>query len=87
MKDVMIGLLGGGTIVQILNLLLTGRPARRRANADALGAEVAALEKTINVIYSRFEDLAMRYATETAALRSEIDSLRSRIVELENSPQ
>lgn len=76
-------LLGGGVMAELARMLLMLRPSRRRENAEALGTEVAALEKTISVIYSQFEALSRSYAEETSALRAEVARLQKRVAELE----
>ena len=84
MKETILGLLGGGVLVQALNVLATLRPTRRKADADALGAEVTALERTINLIYSKFEESERRAAEREQRLQSEIERLRARVRELED---
>ena len=39
MRELFIGLFGGGAVVQLLNMLLTYRQNRRQMNATALGTE------------------------------------------------
>ncbi len=79
MNDTIIALLGGGAFVQLINSLATMRQNRRRINADSLGIEVGALEKTIEVLQNSFEREMQRHKTETAALRAEIETLRTEI--------
>ncbi|MEE1022209.1 MAG: hypothetical protein U0L83_03610 [Muribaculaceae bacterium] len=79
MNDIIIALLGGGAFVQLVNSFATMRQNRRRINADALGIEVGALEKTIEVLQNSFEREMERHKAETASLRAEIASLRAEI--------
>lgn len=83
MKEILLALIGGGAIVQLANLVAVWRPTRRRANAEALGAEVEALERTINVIYTRFESMSKLHAGQMAQMRDQVAALRSRVAQLE----
>lgn len=83
MKEIIIALLGGGAFVQLCHMLGTLTPERRRTNAEALGTEVAALERTINVIYKQFEESVQRHAGEVASLREEIKRLQDEVARLE----
>ena len=55
MRELFIGLFGGGAVVQLLNMLLTYRQNRRQMNATALGTEVEALERAIRIISENLE--------------------------------
>ncbi len=79
MKEIIIGLLGGGALVQLVNMLATLRPSRRSIDSQSLGNEVAALEKTITVLQDNFDREVKRHQAEVAALRAEITSLRSEL--------
>lgn len=68
MKEIIIALLGGGAFVQLCHML---------------GTEVAALERTINVIYKQFEESVQRHAGEVASLREEIKRLQDEVARLE----
>lgn len=83
MKEIVLALIGGGALVQLANLMVVWRPTRRRANAEAMGAEVEALERTINVIYTKFESLSKLHAAQMAQMRSQVEMLRSRVAQLE----
>ncbi len=85
MKELLIGLLGGGAIVQLVSTLSNLRPARRHANASALGAEVEALEKTIKTLGDNFNAEMERHRAERDSLRQEISELNARISELNES--
>lgn len=76
--ELLIALLGGGSLVQIATALLTFRQNRRQLNASALGTEVEALEKTIAVIHENFE-------RANKAHREETERLVKRITELERA--
>lgn len=76
MTDLIIGLLGGGALVQLASLLTTWRQNRRQMAASALGGEVEALEKTIAVLNSNFEQATERHRRETNELRDELERLR-----------
>lgn len=75
MKELILGLLGGGTIVQALNLIYTGRPNARQINAQALGTEVSALERTIILLKDNLEAEMQRHERERIALVARIDEL------------
>jgi len=76
MKEIVIALLSGGAIVQVANMLATLRQNRRQLNASALGTEVAALEKTICVLQSNFENENRRHREEITELRTEVKTLQ-----------
>lgn len=76
MKDIILGLLGGGAAVQMFNTVLTLRPSRRQLDASALGAEVSALEKTITVLRENMERTEERYRHQVEELRQEVGELR-----------
>lgn len=76
MKDMILGLLGGGAAVQLMNTLMTLRPSRRQMDANALGAEVAALESTINVLRDNMERAETRHREQVEQLRAEVEDLR-----------
>ncbi len=79
MTEIILGVLGGGAAVQLVNTLAMVRQNRRRLNAEALGLEIAALERTIEVLQKNFELENERHRKEVAALRAEIERLRSRM--------
>lgn len=83
MKELIIGLLGGGVITQLASLLLSARGNNRQLNANALGSEVEALERTINLLRSNLEAEFARHEQERVALLSEIETLRNRVRELQ----
>lgn len=83
MKELIIGLLGGGAISQILTTIFSARSSSRQVNANALGSEVEALERTINLLRSNLETEFARHEKERQSLLSEIDQLRKRIRELD----
>lgn len=85
MKEIIIGLLGGGALVQLLNVAGTLRQSRRSLDSQSLGNEVAALEKTITLLQDNFEREVKRHQTEVAALRAEIVSLRSELDSLRSA--
>lgn len=76
MKEMLIGLLGGGALVQLFTGLATLRQNRRQMNASALGAEVEALEKTIAVLSANMERQNEVHRAEVEAMRSEIADLQ-----------
>ena len=77
MKEIIIALLGGGAAVQVANTLATLRQNRRQLNAEALGTEVAALERTISVLRENFERENERQREEITVLRQEIRFLHN----------
>lgn len=82
MTELIIGLLGGGALVQLATLLTTWRQSRRQIDAGALGGEVEALEKTINVLHSNFEQANERHRREQAELLDELQRLRAECASL-----
>lgn len=83
MKELILGLFGGGAVVQAINYLLTLRQNRRQMNATALGTEVEALERTIKVIYENLERQNLTHRSEVESLQKELAALRKRCRELE----
>ena len=63
--------------MQVANTLATLRRNRRQLNAEALGTEVAALEKTISVLRENFERENERQREEITVLRQEIRFLHN----------
>jgi peptidoglycan hydrolase CwlO-like protein len=82
MKELLMGLLGGGVMVQLFNAIVSARPTQRQMNATALGSEVEALEKTINLLKDNLEAEIMRHAAERKELMERIEMLNGRIQEL-----
>lgn len=76
MNEIIIGLLGGGVLVEVLNLVLNRRASRRQMDATSLGTEVTALEAAISTLQGNLE-------RTTAYYQSEIERLQGRIRELE----
>lgn len=85
MKELILGLLGGGVVVQLLNLFISARPNRRRLTAEALDAEISALEHTLKVMTENIEIETRRHALERRELKEEILRLENRITELTES--
>ena len=83
MKELIIGLLGGGVITRLVELLLSARPNSRQRHANAPGAEVEALESTINLLRANLEAEFARHEQEKRVLADEIAALRARIAELD----
>lgn len=82
MNELIIALLGGGVLAQLAGTLATLRQNRRRIDADSLGTEVAALEKTISLLSDNYERQAQSHRAETESLRADVASLRARVNEL-----
>lgn len=82
MNDIVLGLLGGGVLVQLLNILFTFRQNRRQLNASALGGEVEALERTIKVLSDNLVRETARHNEESERLRAQIRRLEQEVVEL-----
>ncbi|MCM1291817.1 MAG: hypothetical protein NC201_06795 [Prevotella sp.] len=76
MNEIVIGLLGGGVAVQLLNFFYTRKQSRRQLDSTALGAEVTALECAIRTLQDNL-------ASSTAYYQGEIERLRGRIRDLE----
>lgn len=85
MPELIMGLFGGGVIGQMVSSILTARPNRRQINAQALGTEVAALERTIRLLRENMEAEIKAHAEERESLRQEIRGLNSRIASLNES--
>lgn len=83
MRELFIGLFGGGAVVQLLNMLLTYRQNRRQMNATALGTEVEALERAIRIISENLERQNAEHRKVVAELQNEVDTLRKRCRDLE----
>lgn len=82
MIEIILGILGGGTLVQLINLLVTYRQNRRQLNASALGGEVEALERTIRLLQENLERETQRHNQESERLRSQIERLEKEVCEL-----
>lgn len=82
MKELIFGLLGGGVVVQLLNLLVSARPSRRKLTAEALDVEIAVLERTLKVMSDNMEMTNQRHVAEINGLKSEIHRLEKRVGEL-----
>ena len=83
MRELFIGLFGGGAVVLLLNMLLTYRQNRRQMNATALGTEVEALERAIRIISENLERQNAEHRKVVAELQNEVDTLRKRCRDLE----
>lgn len=82
MTELIIGLLGGGTLVQLINLLINARSSRRQQQAQALDTEISALEHTLKIVSENAEIESRRHSLERQELREEIDSLKKRLCRL-----
>lgn len=76
MLEILLGLLGGGGAVQLLNMFINRSASRRQMNAESLGKEVEALERTIVVLESTFEKEVNRLRGEIDRLEKEVAALR-----------
>ncbi len=76
MTDLLIGILGGGAVVQLVDTVIHRRQNARQINANALGTEVQALERTIVLLKENLEAEMERH-------RRDRDDLLARITELE----
>lgn len=74
MNELLIALLGGGTIAQLAATVLTLRQNRRQMNAAALGAEVDALEKSIRVLYDNYERSEQAHQRERDRLTARVEA-------------
>lgn len=79
MTELIIGLLGGGTLVQLINLLINARSSRRQQQAQALDTEISALEHTLKIVNDNAEIETRRHSLERQELRQEIDTLKKRL--------
>ena len=82
MKELIIGLLGGGTLVQLINLLLNARSSRRQQQAQALDTEISSLEHTIKILSESIDIETRRHSLERQELREEIVALKRQIATL-----
>lgn len=81
-NELIIGLLGGGTLVQLVNLLINARTSRRQQQAQALDSEISALEHTLKVISDNIDLETRRHSLERRELEEEISALKQRVAEL-----
>ena len=79
MKELIIGLLGGGTLVQLINIFINARSSRRQQEAQALDTEISALEHTLKIVSANIEIETRRHSLERQELREEILSLKQQI--------
>lgn len=79
MKELIIGLLGGGTLVQLINIFINARSSRRQQEAQALDTEISALEHTLKIVSENIEIETRRHSLERQELREEILSLKQQI--------
>ena len=79
MKELIIGLLGGGTLVQLINIVINARSSRRQQEAQALDTEISALEHTLKIVSENIEIETRRHSLERQELREEILSLKQQI--------
>lgn len=79
MTELIVGLLGGGTLVQLINLLVNARTSRRQKQAEALDAEISALEHTLKIVSESVEIESRRHSLERQELKEEINTLRCRL--------
>jgi peptidoglycan hydrolase CwlO-like protein len=82
MKEIILAILGGGAAVELLNVVLHRTANSRQLNANALGSEVAALERTIVLLRENLEAEIQRHDRERQALTDRIDKLSEKIVTL-----
>ncbi len=82
MKNLILGLLGGGVVVQLLNFMVSARPNRRRLTAEALDSEITALEHTLQVLSDNIELTDRRHHLESEKMKLEIERLEKRVEEL-----
>lgn len=83
MTTLLIGLLGGGTLVQLIQLLIQRRSFGRKTDAEALGGEVEALEKAIATLRNNLDAEVERHDTERRRFESRIAELEGQIANLE----
>lgn len=87
MTELIIGLLGGGVAVQLVQTLLTLRQNRRAIASTALGAEVTALETAIRILQENLATTTAYYQDEIGRLRTQIAHLEGIISEMRNEKQ
>lgn len=76
LTELLIGLMGGGVLVQLVQTLLTLRQNRRQINSAALGSEVSAMQEAIRTLQENLENTTRYY-------RGEIERLQTHIRQLE----
>ena len=79
MKELIIGLLGGVTLVQLNNIFIKARSSRRQQEAQALDTEISALEHTLKIVSENIEIETRRHSLERQELREEKLSLKQQI--------
>lgn len=82
MTTLLIGLLGGGTIVQLVQLFVSRRHNARQLNATALGGEVQALESAIDALRRNLDAEIERHEKVRCQLEARIEVLENTIVTL-----
>lgn len=82
LSDLLLGLFGGGAIVQLLQTLINRRATRRQLNANALGTEIEALEHTIAVLRTTLDAEMERHERERRALLERIEQLNAAVSSL-----
>jgi hypothetical protein len=82
MKELILGLFGGGVVVQLLNTLIHRTANQRQLNANALGTEVSALERTIVLLRENLEAEIQRHDRERQLLTERIDALTAQTLSL-----
>jgi len=85
MKELIIGLLGGGALVEIVRMMLNNRVDKRKMHAEALDSEVTTMEHTLRVLADNMDRQIQRHNEEREHLLSEIAGLRSQVAELKES--
>lgn len=82
MTTLLIGMLGGGALVQLVQLIMTRRQNIRQLNAAALGAEVQALESAIDALRRNLDAETERHEKMRCQLEKRIEALEARIASL-----
>lgn len=82
MMSIILSLLGGGALVELLNFAFHYRSNRRQLNANALGTEVEALERTITVLKESLEAEIERHNREREQLTQRIADLNAKVESL-----
>ena len=74
-ETLIVSLLGGGVLTQIVTAVLHARQNARQLNANALGTEVQALERTISLLKENLEAEIKRHDREREQLMGRITQL------------
>lgn len=82
MKELIIGLLGGGVFAEVLNIIIGAKANRRKLQAEALDTEVTTMEHTLRVLADNMDREIKRHDLECERMQAEIAELKQRVCQL-----